>query len=53
MVCEDNIPVIIDYGSCQPFGNDLITTGTPGWFDESFTTSAQQHDEIALGKLEG
>lgn len=52
MVCKDNTPVIIDYGSCQPFGKNLITAGTPGWIDEDFTTSARQHDEIALGKLE-
>jgi serine/threonine protein kinase len=47
--CDD--PVIIDYGSCQPFGNTLITAGTPGWFDEDFTESAQKHDEIALKKI--
>ncbi|KAF1958622.1 kinase-like protein [Byssothecium circinans] len=52
MVREDDTPVIIDFGSCQPFGDNLITAGTPGWFDEDFTTSARQHDEIAFGKLE-
>ncbi|KAF2761047.1 serine/threonine-protein kinase-like protein [Pseudovirgaria hyperparasitica] len=43
---------IIDFGSCQPVGCELITAGTPGWIDEEFTHSAQVHDEIALGKLE-
>jgi serine/threonine protein kinase len=52
MVSEDDTPIIVDHGSCQPFGHDLITTGTPGWIDENFTTSAQQHDESALEKLE-
>jgi serine/threonine protein kinase len=47
--CDD--PVIIDYGSCQPFGTTLITAGTPGWIDEDFTISAQEHDRIALDKI--
>ena len=47
--CDE--PVIIDYGSCRPFGDTLITGGTPGWFDEDFTISARRHDEIALGKI--
>ncbi|KAF2842101.1 serine/threonine-protein kinase-like protein [Patellaria atrata CBS 101060] len=51
MVDGDDIPVVIDYGSCQPFGNLLISTGTPGWVDEYFTHSAQKNDEIALGKI--
>jgi serine/threonine protein kinase len=51
MVDECDHPVIIDYGSCQPFGSTLITAGTPGWFDEDFTESARQHDEIALEKI--
>jgi serine/threonine protein kinase len=51
MVDEHDTPIIIDYGSCQPFGKGLITTGTLGWMDNDFTTSAQQHDEIALGKI--
>jgi serine/threonine protein kinase len=52
MIGEDGTPVVIDYGSCQPFGKNLITAGTPGWVDEDFTTSAQRNDEIALGKLQ-
>jgi len=52
MVREEDTPIIIDFGSCQPFGDNLITAGTPGWIDEDFTTSARQHDEIAIGKLE-
>ncbi|RMZ70055.1 serine threonine- kinase [Pyrenophora seminiperda CCB06] len=47
--CDD--PFIIDFGSCQPFGNTLITAGTPGWIDEDFTESAQKHDDIALKKI--
>ncbi|KAF2176495.1 serine/threonine-protein kinase-like protein [Zopfia rhizophila CBS 207.26] len=49
---DDDKPVIIDFGSCQPFGYKLITAGTRGWIDEDFAYSAQDHDEIALGKLQ-
>ncbi|KAF2241904.1 serine/threonine-protein kinase-like protein [Trematosphaeria pertusa] len=52
MMDEDGTPVLIDYGSYQPFGKSLLTAGTPGWVDENFTTSAQRNDEIALGKLQ-
>jgi serine/threonine protein kinase len=52
MISNDDTPVIIDFGSCQPFGKRLITAGTPGWIDEHFTTSAQVHDEVALRKIQ-
>lgn len=52
MIDERDDPVIIDYGSCQPFGKALITAGTPGWIDEDFTISAQEHDQIALEKIQ-
>ncbi|KAF2756789.1 hypothetical protein EJ05DRAFT_78399 [Pseudovirgaria hyperparasitica] len=48
---EDN-PIILDFGSCKRFGENLISAGTPGWIDEDYTTSAQQHDLIAIGKIE-
>jgi len=51
MVDEHDIPVIIDSGSCQRFGGELITAGTPGWIEEDFAHSSQCHDEFALGKL--
>ncbi|KAF2758446.1 serine/threonine-protein kinase-like protein [Pseudovirgaria hyperparasitica] len=51
MIDNSDDPVLIDYGSCQPFGNELITAGTIGWIDEEFTTSAQEHDHIALEKI--
>ncbi|KAF1965722.1 serine/threonine-protein kinase-like protein [Bimuria novae-zelandiae CBS 107.79] len=52
MVNKYDDPVIIDYGSCQPFGSTLITAGTPGWIDEDFTISAEQHDRSALDKIQ-
>ncbi|KAF1992947.1 serine/threonine-protein kinase-like protein [Amniculicola lignicola CBS 123094] len=51
MVNEYDTPFIIDFGSCQPFGCELITAGTPGWIDEDFAHSTQDHDESAIGKL--
>jgi len=50
MVDEDRV-IIVDMGSCQPFGHSLITAGTPGWIEEEFTVSAQRNDEIALGRF--
>lgn len=44
-------PILIDFGSCQPFGCTLITAGTPGWIDDDFMLSAPQHDETALEKI--
>ncbi|RBR26618.1 uncharacterized protein FIESC28_00615 [Fusarium coffeatum] len=51
MMGEKNKPVLIDFGSCQPFGKLLQTFGTPGWFEEDFWTSEKKHDDIALEKL--
>ncbi|WPH04659.1 serine/threonine-protein kinase-like protein [Acrodontium crateriforme] len=51
MLDEADTAFIIDFGSCRPEGEDLITTGTHGWIDEDFTTSAQDHDYIALRKI--
>jgi len=48
---EDN-PAILDFGSCKKFGEELVSAGTPGWIDEDYTTSAQQHDIVAIGKIE-
>ncbi|KAH8693323.1 kinase-like domain-containing protein [Phaeosphaeriaceae sp. PMI808] len=48
---KDN-PIILDFGSCKKFGEELISAGTPSWVDEDYTTSAQQHDIIAMGKIE-
>jgi len=52
MVDGDYRAVVIDFGSCQPFGEDLITAGTHGWIDEEFVTSAREHDETALIKVD-
>lgn len=28
---KDHMPVLIDFGSCRPFGGRLMQGGTPGW----------------------
>jgi serine/threonine protein kinase len=45
-------PVLVDFGSCAPFGCRVWNGGTPGWFEEDFNTSAKTHDTYSLGKLE-
>lgn len=45
-------PVIIDFGSCQPVGERLLSAGTPGWVDEiGWSTSSLQNDEVALKRI--
>lgn len=44
-------PILIDFGSCQPFGKLLQSFGTPGWYKEAFRTSEKCHDTFSLGKL--
>ncbi|AEO70700.1 uncharacterized protein THITE_2122389 [Thermothielavioides terrestris NRRL 8126] len=51
MVRQDGTPVLIDFGSCQPFGGRLQSLGSPGWYEEIFFTSQAKHDLFALKKL--
>ena len=47
-------PVLIDFGSCRPFGERLMTAGTPGWTDEKDDRpmwSEQKHDFFALDRV--
>lgn len=48
----DDNPIILDFGSCKLFGEELLSGGTYGWVDEDYSTSAQRHDESALDKIE-
>lgn len=47
---EDH-PIIIDFGSCKSFGEQLVSAGTPGWIDQEYLVSAQENDESALRKI--
>jgi serine/threonine protein kinase len=51
MVEAEDMPILIDFGSCQPFGKRVLTGGTVGWFNEPFFLSAQEHDAFGLEKL--
>ncbi|AEO71923.1 uncharacterized protein THITE_2171739 [Thermothielavioides terrestris NRRL 8126] len=51
VIGENKEAILIDFGSCQPFGRELLSTGTPGWVDEDFTSSAKEHDLAALPKI--
>lgn len=44
-------PVLIDFGSCQPFGARLQSLGTTGWCEEVFYTSEEKHDEYPMRKM--
>ncbi|KAF2245113.1 hypothetical protein BU26DRAFT_522230 [Trematosphaeria pertusa] len=45
-------PIVLDFGSCKRFGEQLLSAGTAGWVDESYSISAQRHDESAIDKIE-
>ncbi|KAH6982175.1 kinase-like domain-containing protein [Ilyonectria sp. MPI-CAGE-AT-0026] len=51
IMVKDGVPILIDFGSCQPFGTRLQSLGTSGWYEELFFTSEKKHDTYALGKL--
>lgn len=53
IMIKDGMPVLIDFGSCQPFGGRLQSLGSPGWYEEIFFTSQAGHDTYALNKLPG
>lgn len=51
MMENDGTPILIDFGSCQPFGKRLQSCGSPGWCEEDFDTSEKKHDAYSLGIL--
>ncbi len=51
IMVKDGMPVLIDFGSCQPFGGRLQSLGSPGWYEEMFSTSQAKHDTYSLKKL--
>jgi len=52
IMVKDYNPILIDFGSCQPFGGRLQSLGSPGWY-EIFFTSQAKHDTYSLKKLRG
>ncbi|KAI1078520.1 kinase-like protein [Whalleya microplaca] len=53
MLDEDNMPVLVDFGSCRPFGGRLLQGGTPGWSDPSklINRSDKEHDIYSLERI--
>lgn len=51
IMVKNGMPVLIDFGSCQPFGKHLQSLGTEGWYEKEFYTSEKQHDTYSLEKL--
>lgn len=49
----ENMPVIIDFGSCSAEGDDLSLFGrTYEWYDETVDTAAQKNDLDALQEID-
>ncbi|KAF2219958.1 kinase-like domain-containing protein [Elsinoe ampelina] len=49
---EEQRPIIIDFGSCKAFGEELLSAGTPGWVeDELCCTSLPQSDDYGIAKI--
>ncbi|KGO74739.1 hypothetical protein PITC_083480 [Penicillium italicum] len=55
MVSKEGIPILIDFGGCQPIGTYLKhIRGTRGWIDgeiKDHNTSKKEHDVSALAKI--
>lgn len=51
MIDDDELPVLIDFGSCALFGQPLQSLGTEGWYEHILFTSDTAHDEFALNKM--
>ncbi|EXF77631.1 hypothetical protein CFIO01_03970 [Colletotrichum fioriniae PJ7] len=51
MMGEDGMPVLIEFGSCAPYGQNLQSLGTDGWYEEVFFTSEKSHDDFAMKKM--
>ncbi|CAL3971506.1 unnamed protein product [Diplocarpon coronariae] len=51
IMIKNGSPVLIDFGSCQPFGMRLQSLGTEGWYEKAFFTSEEEHDVYSLTKL--
>ncbi|KAI1392903.1 kinase-like protein [Hypoxylon trugodes] len=50
---KDNLPILIDFGSCRPFGGRLMEGGTPGWCnpEKLVMFSDKEHDLFGLNRI--
>ncbi len=51
IMVKNGAPVLIDFGSCQPFGKRLQPLGAEGWYEGIFFTSELKHDLHSMKKL--
>ncbi|KAI0007740.1 kinase-like protein [Xylariaceae sp. FL0662B] len=51
MLDADNMPVLIDFSICQPFGAELMRSGAVGWVVEEFLRSQKEHDIFGLDRM--
>lgn len=51
MIGANESPVLIDFGSCAPYGEPLGSCGSPGWYKEVFFTSEKDHDDFSMDKM--
>lgn len=51
MLGKSKEPILIDFDSCRPFGEGLLSGGTRGWTDEKLDTSAKENDLAAIPKI--
>lgn len=52
MLDEQDVPIVIDFDTCQSEGGSFYSTGTPGWTDgTSYTISERKNDDFALEQL--
>lgn len=50
---KEQMPVLIDFGSCRPFGARLMEGGTPGWSNSErlVVSSDKEHDLFSLRRI--
>lgn len=51
MIGEDDAPILVDFGSCAPYGERLESLGSEGWYEKIFFTSEKVHDDFGLRKM--
>jgi serine/threonine protein kinase len=51
IMVRDGMPVLIDFGACQPLGRPLQEAGSPGWCMDDITTSELEHDRYGIQKV--
>lgn len=51
IMIKNGMPVLIDFGSCQPFGKQLSSHETPAWTEEMFYMSEMILGTEAIPKI--